>query len=73
MTMIPGMQRWRQFRGLSQDQLAEKLGVHKQTVSCWERGAKQPCAKTLVQIADLLKCKPGDLFACTDADAEGVA
>lgn len=47
--------------GLSQTQLAEKLGVTKHSVSRWERTDQMPLAKTHNRIAELLGCKPEDL------------
>ena len=40
--------------GLSEKELAEKLGVDKTTVSNWESGRRQPSLERLMQIAGLL-------------------
>lgn len=42
----------RRKSGLSQDELAERLGVSRQAVSKWELGSAVPIADTLVDIAD---------------------
>ena len=50
-------ERIRQFRnekGLSQAQLAERLHVVRQTVSKWEKGASVPDAELLLQLARAL-------------------
>ena len=45
------IKRLRQQAGLTQDQLAEKLFVTRQTVSLWENGKTQPDIQTLERIA----------------------
>ena len=42
----------RKARGLSQQELAERLHVVRQTVSKWEQGLSVPDAAMLVQLAD---------------------
>ncbi|MDE5984439.1 MAG: helix-turn-helix domain-containing protein [Eubacterium sp.] len=42
----------RKEKGLSQEHLAEKLGVTRQTISKWENGAAMPNLKKLTEIAD---------------------
>ncbi|WP_251178659.1 helix-turn-helix transcriptional regulator [Adlercreutzia agrestimuris] len=41
-------------KGLSQDDLAERVHVVRQTVSKWERGTSIPDAKALVALADVV-------------------
>lgn len=43
--------------GLTQEQMAQKLHVTRQTVSAWERGQAQPSLDTLKQIAQALGVK----------------
>lgn len=43
--------------GLTQEQMAQKLHVTRQTVSAWERGQAQPGLDTLRQIAQTLGVK----------------
>lgn len=53
---------WRKFRGLTQEQLAERIGVAVSTISQLEtmkQGYSQP---TLEAIADALGCEPADLL-----------
>lgn len=45
---------WRKAKGLSQEQLAEALGITYAAVSKWERGASTPDLSYLVEMADLL-------------------
>ncbi len=44
----------RKAKNLSQEELAQKLNVVRQTVSKWEKGLSVPDAGTLVRIADAL-------------------
>ena len=44
----------RKAKGLSQEELAIKLDVVRQTVSKWEQGLSVPDASMLIQIADAL-------------------
>lgn len=46
----------RLMRGLSQEELAEKVGVHQTFISHIERGIKIPEVSKLVSIADALDC-----------------
>ena len=48
--------------GITQKQLAQALGVDASAVSLWESGKTQPAVANLVRIAEVLNCKPGDLF-----------
>lgn len=44
----------RKTRGLTQEQLAEKLGVQRATISNYEIGRRSPHIKELERIADIL-------------------
>ena len=44
----------RKATGLSQSQLAHKVGAHFTSVSDWERGVNQPSARHLASLADAL-------------------
>lgn len=49
--------------GLSQQQVAEALGLNQTTICLWETGKTAPSNNNLIRLADILGCKPGDLFA----------
>lgn len=53
MTLGNRLQRLRQRQGLSQDALAEKLGVSRQTVSKWERDEAVPEVEKLLRLSEL--------------------
>ncbi len=52
----------RENRGLSQSELAEKIGLQKQNVSAYERGVKVPNIEKLTAIADTLRCSTDRLL-----------
>ena len=52
----------RKAAGLTQSQLAEKVGVAQATVAEWERGDYFPSAQKLPSIAEALDCTVGDLY-----------
>ena len=47
---------------LTQEELAEKLGVDRSTVTKWETGGALPRASMLPKIASILGCAIDDLF-----------
>ena len=49
------IRRLRTAKALTQEQLAEKLFVTRQTVSAWETGKAQPDLETLERIAQALE------------------
>ena len=56
------LKRIRKRESLSQDLLAEKLGVTHQTISNWERGNSYPDLDMLVRISEILKTNPNELL-----------
>ena len=46
------LQNLRKEKGMSQEQLAEKLGVARRTISCWETGNNMPDLDTLIELSD---------------------
>lgn len=52
----------RKQRGLSQEELAIRLHVVRQTVSKWEKGLSVPDSDMLVKIAEVLETSIGDLL-----------
>lgn len=63
---------WRKFRGLTQEQLAERIGVAVSSISQLEtmkQGYSQP---TLEAIADALDCEPADLLMRNPTQPEAI-
>ena len=65
--MILG-ERLKQLRGkkYSQEELAELLNVHNNTISKWENGTQEPRAKRLKELAEILGTTSAYLIGETD-------
>ena len=48
--------------GYTLTEAAKLLGVNKDTLSNWERGATSPRLKSIEKLVKLYKCTPEDLF-----------
>lgn len=51
----------RKSKNISQEYLAEKLGVSRQSVSKWETGENFPSMNNIMCLCDIFKCKINDL------------
>lgn len=60
----------RKKNGLSQEDLAEKLGVSRQSVSKWESNNTYPETDKIIQIANLFDCSMDDLINDKITDVE---
>lgn len=60
---MKGLKRIRTKRGLSQDELAEKIGTSKQIVSRYECGAHSPHLDVIVKLVHALDCTFEDLIS----------
>ena len=56
--------------GMSQAELAQKMGVRQNTISGWERGTRQPSIAKIKQLALSLECSIEDLLS-GNAQTEG--
>ena len=52
----------RKSRGLSQEELAIRLNVVRQTISKWEKGLSVPDADMLIKIADIFEVSVSELL-----------
>jgi transcriptional regulator with XRE-family HTH domain len=52
--------------GITTEQLAQKVGVHTNTVRLWERGETVPDGKNLVRLSRLFQCSPDYLLDLTE-------
>ena len=55
-TFPENLQRLRKAAGLSQEQLAERIGVSRQAISKWETGETAPEMGKLLQLCQVLSC-----------------
>src|SRR5579884_754266 len=60
---------WREFRGLTQDELAELCETTAASISRYETGAMPYSRGILERIADALGCTPGELLMHDPNDA----
>lgn len=56
------LKRLRRERGMSQEELASRLGVVRQTVSKWESGSSFPDANLLVNLAAVFQVSADELL-----------
>lgn len=61
---------WRKFRGLTQDQLASRIGSATSTISQLETGKQGYSEPLLDELADALSCDPWELLN-VDPSKEG--
>lgn len=59
---LQGLKHYRQRAELTQQKLADALGVERATVAMWETGRNWPSAALLPKMADLLLCSIDDLY-----------
>lgn len=62
---------YRKKLGLTQSQLAEKLGVKTTSVSSWERGANAPDIETLYAICKLFDISLDEMYGVTTEPDNG--
>lgn len=63
---------WRKHRGLTQEQLAERIEMSPATVSMLERGETPYNQGVLEAVADALMCEPVDLLIRNPSDPDGI-
>jgi transcriptional regulator with XRE-family HTH domain len=52
----------RRKAGLSQRELAERMGRDQSRIAVWESGKRQPRIDTVVRLAEALEIDPGELL-----------
>jgi len=63
---------WRKYRGLTQEQLAERIGIARSYLTKIERGDRRYDQPFLEAAADALRCSPADLIIRDPTDSEAI-
>ena len=58
---------------MTQEFVAETLGVSRQSVSKWENGTSDPNTSNLIALAKLYRISPEDLLKCVEMASEDAA
>jgi transcriptional regulator with XRE-family HTH domain len=58
----PNLKRWREIRGFSQEELAQRAEVHRTEIGLLERGGREPKAGIVTKLAGALGISQGALF-----------
>ena len=61
---------YRRKNDMTQEELADRLGVSYQSVSRWENGLTYPDIEFLPAIAEMLSCSVDQLMGIPDAEKE---
>lgn len=59
---MTGIKLHREKSGLTQQQLAKKLGLYQSTIAMWEAGDRLPRSDKLPELAKVLGCSIDDLY-----------
>lgn len=63
---------WRKFRGYTQEQLAERIGIARSYLTKIEKGSRRYDQPFLEAAAQALRCEPADLIVRDPSDPEGL-
>ena len=63
---------WRKYRGLTQEQLAERIGIARSYLTKIERGTRRYDQPFLEAAAEALRCEPGDIIMRDPTDQDGI-
>lgn len=66
------LREWRKHRGLTQDQLAERVGISKPYLSQLETAKRQYTQELLEALAEELRTDPASLIIRDPTDPEGI-
>lgn len=66
------LKEWRKFRGLTQEQLAEKVGMVVSNISQLEQGRQGYSKEGLEALAGALNCEPGHLLSVDPTGPEAI-
>jgi len=62
---------WRKYRGLTQEQLAERIGIARSYLTKIERGSRRYDQPFLEAAAEALRCEPANLINVDPTAPEG--
>lgn len=65
---LPGIRRQRKALGLSQQELADRIGASRQIITNWETGKSWPLAFWIPILAGALECSADELFRRDEED-----
>lgn len=63
---------WRKHRGLTQEKLAERIGVDRTLITHIEKGRRKYDQAFLEAAAEVLRCEPADLIVRDPSDPDGM-
>lgn len=66
------LKQWREYRGLTQEQLADRVGWSVGNVSQLERGLQGYSDEGLALLADALQCTPGQILDVDPTDDSAI-
>jgi transcriptional regulator with XRE-family HTH domain len=66
------LKQWREYRGLTQEQLADRMGWSVGNVSQLERGLQGYSDDGLAALADILQCTPGQILDVDPTDDNAI-
>lgn len=66
------MKEWRAYRGLTQEQLAERVGMAVSNISQLEQGRQGYSQEGLEALADALQCDPGQLLTVDPSKTDAI-
>jgi transcriptional regulator with XRE-family HTH domain len=66
------VRQWRDFRGLTQEQLAERVGKSRALITQIEKGWTDLTEEMIYSLSEALNCEPGDLFRVNPQKAGAV-
>ena len=64
-----GLKNLRYRESMTQENLAQKLGVTQSMIAKWENGGSYPRGEMLTRLADVLHCTIDELFGRNQSDS----
>ena len=52
----------RKSRGITQEELSERIGVHENTIRLWEKGLREPRSSDILKLCEVLGCTESELL-----------